>query len=157
MPPTVFRRACAAFKRAAGPPAGEGQCPVRSPALSHRWAQKSFSRKRFCKLINKKLACYDTMWGGEPRHDVPNPYRKSYTLRISWVTSNIHRRRHRLSVAKGTVLLIPTIRLLEKLGPVLLPEARNVVLIIHMHVGSALIHPVKPGATGWTVGIATGS
>jgi hypothetical protein len=36
-------------------------------------------------------------------------------------------------------------------------EARNVVPIIHMHDESALIHPVRPGATGWTVGIATGS
>jgi hypothetical protein len=26
------------------------------------------------------------MWGGEPCHDVPNPYRKSYTLRIPWAS-----------------------------------------------------------------------
>jgi len=28
-------------------------------------------KKEVCKLIKKKLACYETMWGGEPRHDVP--------------------------------------------------------------------------------------
>jgi len=57
----------------------------------------------------------------------------------------------------GILVLIPTIRLLEKHGPVLLPEARKVVPIINMHDGSALIHPVRPGGTGWTVGVATGS
>ena len=36
-------------------------------------------------------------------------------------------------------------------------QTRSVVPIIHMHDGSALIHPVRPGATKWTAGIATGS
>jgi hypothetical protein len=67
------------------------------------------------------------------------------SLRISWVTSNIHRRRYRLSVAKETVILIPTIRLLEKHGPVLLPEVRNVFPIIHMYEGSAF----NPSGQAW--------
>jgi hypothetical protein len=29
--------------------------------------------------------------------------------------------------------------------------------IINMHDGSALIHPVRPSATGWTVGVVIGS
>jgi hypothetical protein len=73
------------------------------------------------------------------------------------LTSNIHRRRYRLRVAQEKLILIPTIRLLEMHGPVLLPEARNVVPINHMHDGSSLIHPVRHGGARWTVGVAIGS
>ena len=38
------------------------------------------------------------------------------------LTSNIHRRRYRLSVAKEAVILISTLRLMEKHGPVLLQK-----------------------------------
>jgi hypothetical protein len=73
------------------------------------------------------------------------------------LTSNIDRLRYRLSAAKETVILIPMIRLLEKHGPVLLPEARNVVLNTHMHDITALIQPVSPGGARWTVEAAIGS
>jgi hypothetical protein len=35
-------------------------------------------------IVDGLLACYLTMWYGEPCHEVRNPYRKSYTLRIPW-------------------------------------------------------------------------
>jgi len=80
--------------------------------------------------------------------------------RIPWVinlNSNVHRRRYRLSIAKMTFLSILTMRLLEKLGQVLLPQARRVVLITHMRDGSASIHLARPGATRWIARIAIGS
>jgi hypothetical protein len=45
----------------------------------------------------------------------------SAVITIINLASNIYMRRYRLSVAKETVILIPTIRLLEKHGPVLCP------------------------------------
>jgi len=48
-------------------------------------------------------------------------------------------------------------RLLEKLGQALLPQARSVVPITHMRDGYDLIHQARPGATGWIAGIATDS
>jgi hypothetical protein len=47
---------------------------------------------------------------------------QSTVITVTNLTSNIHRRRYRLSVAKETLILIPTIRLLEKLGPVPCPK-----------------------------------
>jgi len=60
-----------------------------------------------------------------------------------------------LSKVKVIVLFMPTMRLLEKLGQAHMPQARSVVLIIHMRVWFALIHPVRPGVTRWTAGIAS--
>ena len=82
------------------------------------------------------------------------------SLRIAWVitlTSTLPRQPFQQSVTNVTILLIPTIHLLEKHGPVMLSKTRCAVLIIPMHIGFATIHPVKHGATRWTAGIATGS
>jgi hypothetical protein len=38
--------------------------------------------------IERTLACLDTVWDGPACHDVPNPYRKPYTLRNSWDVQN---------------------------------------------------------------------
>ena len=38
-----------------------------------------------------------------------------------------------------------------------LPEARNIIPIIHLYSGSALNHPVRPGGAIWTVGVGIGS
>jgi hypothetical protein len=35
-------------------------------------------------LVDFLFDCDLTMWRGEPCHEVRNPYRKSYTLRIPW-------------------------------------------------------------------------
>jgi hypothetical protein len=40
-------------------------------------------------IVDCLLACYLTIWHGEPCHEVRNPYRKSYTLRIPWEVATL--------------------------------------------------------------------
>ena len=82
-------------------------------------------------------------------------HRVDYADGVINLISHVLWRRYGLSITKASWLLIAMFRLLEKHGQAHILQARNVVLIIRMCVGSALIRLVKPGATRWTAGIAT--
>src|SRR5258708_13316463 len=96
-------------------------------------------------VINRSLG-RATRWGSHTR--------------IPWVinlNANGRRRRYRLNIAKMTFLSILTMRLLKKLGQVLWPQARRVVLITHCAMDPLRSIWPGPGATRWIARIATGS